>query len=52
VKTASNGQAYFVLTASNGQTIGKSEMYSSPAAMEKGIQAVQRASGSTWVETV
>lgn len=52
VKTASNGQAYFVLTASNGQTIGKSEMYSSPAAMEKGIQAVQRSSGSTWVETV
>lgn len=40
-KTASNGSPYFVLVASNGQTIGKSEMYSSAAAMENGIQSVK-----------
>lgn len=36
-KTSSAGQPYFVLTASNGQTIGMSEMYSSTSAMENGI---------------
>jgi len=39
-KTAKDGSAYFVVTAKNGETIGKSEMYSSPSAMEKGIQSV------------
>jgi uncharacterized protein len=41
-KTAKNGQAYFVLTATNGQIIGKSEMYSSVSAMENGIQSVKK----------
>jgi uncharacterized protein YegP (UPF0339 family) len=41
-KTSSKGQAYFVLNASNGQTIGQSEMYSSQAAAEKGIEAVKK----------
>jgi uncharacterized protein len=36
-KTSSAGQPYFALTASNGQTIGVSEMYSSTSAMESGI---------------
>jgi uncharacterized protein len=40
-KESSGGQSYFVLTATNGQTIGKSEMYSSAAAMEKGIESVK-----------
>jgi uncharacterized protein len=40
-KTAKNGQPYFVLTATNGQIIGKSEMYSSISAMENGIQSVK-----------
>lgn len=40
-KTAKDGSPYFVLTATNGQTIGKSEMYSSEAAMEKGIASVK-----------
>ncbi len=40
-KTAKNGQPFFVLTATNGQIIGKSEMYSSVAAMENGIQSVK-----------
>lgn len=41
-KTSSKGQAYFVLHASNGQTIGQSEMYSSAAAAEKGIESVKK----------
>ena len=39
-KTAKNGSPYFVLKATNGQVIGKSEMYSSKSAMEKGIRSV------------
>ena len=40
-KTASNGSAYFVLKSPvNGKVIGKSEIYSSKAASEKGIKAV------------
>ena len=41
-KTAKNGQAFFVLTATNGQAIGKSEMYSSVSAMENGIESVKK----------
>jgi uncharacterized protein len=41
-KTAKNGQSYFVLRASNGKTIGQSEMYSSAAAMEGGIESVKK----------
>lgn len=40
-KTSTAGQPYFVLKAANGQTIGRSEMYSSAAAMEKGIVSVK-----------
>ena len=41
-KTAENGQAFLVLTATNGQIIGKSEMYSSLSAMENGIHSVSK----------
>lgn len=41
-KTAKNGQPYFVLRASNGKTIGQSEMYNSAAAMEGGIESVKK----------
>lgn len=41
-KTASNGQFYFVLTASNGQTIGKSQMYKSESGRNNGIESVGR----------
>lgn len=41
-KTAKNGQSFFVLKATNNQTIGKSEMYSSVSAMENGIQSVKK----------
>lgn len=36
-KTSTSNQPYFVLTAANGQTLGRSEMYSSTSAMENGI---------------
>lgn len=39
-KTAKDGSPYFVLTAKNGEIIGKSEMYSSARAMENGIKSV------------
>lgn len=45
-KESKNGEPYFVLKAANGQIIGKSEMYSSAAAMEKGIASV-KANGPT-----
>ena len=41
-KTAKDGQAFFVLKAANGQTIGKSEMYSSLSAMENGIKSAKK----------
>jgi uncharacterized protein YegP (UPF0339 family) len=41
-RTASNGDPYFVLKASNGQEIGRSEMYKSTAAMENGIESVKK----------
>lgn len=42
VKEAVNGQPYFVLTAANGAILGKSETYSSKAAMENGIESVMK----------
>ena len=40
-RTAKNGDPYFVLKAGNGEEIGRSETYSSPAAMENGIDSVK-----------
>lgn len=40
-KTATNGSPYFTLTATNGQTIGRSEMYSSTSARDNGIASVK-----------
>ncbi len=37
-RTATNGQPYFVLKAANNEIIGRSETYSSTAAMENGIR--------------
>ncbi len=39
-KTAKDGSPYFVIKAKNGETIGKSEMYSSTSGMENGIKSV------------
>ena len=40
-KTSSSNQPYFILKAANGETVGCSQMYSSAAAMEKGIESVK-----------
>ncbi len=40
-KESANGKPYFNLKASNGQVIGKSEMYESTSAMENGIESVK-----------
>lgn len=50
-KTAANGQYFFNLTSSNGQTIGTSEMYSSSDAREKGIASVKTNAPEAEVET-
>ena len=44
-KIAKDGQHFFVLKASNGEIIGKSEMYGSSASMENGIQSVKTNAG-------
>jgi uncharacterized protein YegP (UPF0339 family) len=41
-RKAKNGKPYFVLLAGNGEPIGRSQMYSSKAAMEKGIRCVSK----------
>lgn len=41
-KVAKDGSPYFVLKASNGEPIGKSEMYNSKASMENGIASVAK----------
>ena len=45
-KEAKNGQPYFVLKAANGQVVGRSELYATAAAMEKGIASVKENGGS------
>jgi uncharacterized protein YegP (UPF0339 family) len=40
-RTSSNGKPYFVLTATNGQIIGQSQMYSAEYSMENGIRSVR-----------
>lgn len=44
------GEPYFVLKATNGEIIGKSEYYSSTAAMEKGIESVMNNAPDAKVE--
>lgn len=41
-RAALNGYPYFILKAANGEVIGRSETYSSEAAMERGIEAVKK----------
>ena len=49
-KVSAKGEPYFSLKAGNGQIIGSSEMYSSEAARDNGIEAVMRNSPSTVVK--
>lgn len=39
--SSGDGQQFFVLVAVNGETLGRSEMYRSQGALEKGIQSVK-----------
>lgn len=41
-KSSVSNQPYFVLKASNGEVIGKSQMYSSTTARDNGIASVKR----------
>lgn len=41
IKQARDGQFYFNLTATNGQVIASSEMYTTKAACENGIESVK-----------
>ena len=49
-KTAKDGSPYFNLKASNGQVIGKSEMYKTAASRDKGIESVKRNAADASVE--
>jgi uncharacterized protein len=46
-KISSNNKHYFNLTSSNGQVLGRSEMYESVAGMENGIASVKKNGIST-----
>ena len=51
IKTSSNDKEYFVLNASNGQVIGKSQMYKSSSGCSIGIESVaSNADGATVVD--
>ena len=41
-RLAKNGEHYFVLKASNGRTIGRSETYKTERSCDNGIESVQR----------
>lgn len=49
-KVASNGQFYFNLTAGNGEIIGTSEMYTTVAARDNGIESVKKNSQVAGIE--
>jgi uncharacterized protein YegP (UPF0339 family) len=49
-KESAKGEAYFVLKAGNGEQIGRSENYSSTAAMENGIESVKENAPSASTE--
>lgn len=51
-KEAKDGQHYFVLKAANNEIIGKSEMYTTKAAMENGIASVKENAPVAGVESV
>lgn len=42
VKANSKGEPYFIMKATNGQEIGRSEYYSSKASMDNGIESVKK----------
>ncbi|MBT8041320.1 MAG: YegP family protein [Xanthomonadales bacterium] len=42
VRTAKNGRTYFVLTATNGQEVGRSQMYKSDSGCRNGMKSVTK----------
>jgi uncharacterized protein YegP (UPF0339 family) len=44
VKKSNDGKDYFALTATNGQTIGKSQMYKTESGCGNGIKSVAKSS--------
>lgn len=48
----SKGEPYFILKATNGQEVGRSEYYSSNAAMENGIASVKKNAPDSKVDDV
>ncbi len=50
VKTNAKGEPYFILKATNGQEVGRSEYYSSTKAMENGIESVKKNAPEAKVE--
>ena len=52
VRENSKGEPYFILKATNGQEIGRSEYYSSRSAMENGIESVKKNAPDAKVEDV
>ena len=50
VKTSAQGEHYFILKATNGQEVGRSENYSSKAALENGIESVKKNAPEAKVE--
>src|SRR5262245_57449568 len=49
-KTSRGEQPYFILKAANGETLACSQMYSSTAAMEKGIESVNASAPTASVD--
>ncbi len=51
-KVAKDGTTYFVLSATNGEIIGTSEMYRSSSARDKGIESVKTNGPTTTIKEV
>ena len=51
-KVNSRGEPYFILKATNGQEVGRSEYYSSKSAMENGIASVKKNAPDARVDDV
>lgn len=49
-RTNAKGEPFFILKATNGQEVGRSEYYSSTKAMENGIESVKKNAPDAKVE--
>jgi uncharacterized protein YegP (UPF0339 family) len=49
-RTSNSGKPFFALTATNGQDIGRSELYESEAARDNGIESVKKNAPDASVE--